>query len=150
MLAKIRPYTLSRQQVNFELQKLKKRWHESALEKRTVAVAKELAGLQAQEDELWEAWERSKKESQTTAVESFTTKAKGKANSKKVSKSRVTTEQQVGDAQFQKLIADIRVQRRQLLGLDAPAKIQEVGEDWTPQEFVIGVTESELPRTKQK
>lgn len=144
MLAKIRPYTLSRQQVNADLQKLRAMWEESAITKRGDAIARELAGLQAQEDELWEAWEKSKLAAKTRTVES--SKEAGEKKSSK--KERVTTEEQCGEAQFQKLIADIRVQRRQLLGLDAPAKIQPVGDDWMPQEFIVGISASELPKLK--
>jgi hypothetical protein len=151
MIAEIRPYTLCRQQINQDLKKLRERWQESALVKRTDAIARELAGLDAQEDELWQAWEKSKHEAMTKTEESFTTAGKGKSKrSKKINRQRITTEAQCGEASFQKLIGDIQIQRRQLLGLDAPAKVQPVGDDWMPQEFLIGLTKTELPEPAAK
>src|ERR1017187_716203 len=54
-----RPYKLSRSQIHADLMKLKHMWLQEAMVERSAAIASELKGLKAQEDELWSAWHRS-------------------------------------------------------------------------------------------
>ena len=115
MLRRERPYTLSRSQIHADLMKLKKQWQDAALTQRTAAVAKELAGLQEQERELWAAWEKSKLDATTTTTEFI-----GGDEPKDASgtKTKVTVETRCGEPAYMRLLLDIRAQRRQLLGLD--------------------------------
>ena len=127
-LAKERDYTLSTTQIQNDLVKVRQLWRQSAIVERTAAVAKELAGLQAQEDELWKAWERSKQDAVTKTTEKNDIKVgQTKVKGAKASKSTTRTEGQCGEAAYMKLILDIRDQRRKLLGIDAPTTIRPDG-----------------------
>ncbi len=124
MIGEIRPYTLSWSQVNADLKKLGNQWKQAALTERTAAVAKELAGLQAQEDELWKAWERSKLDRESRTVETDKVKISD-SQFKGITKQKTTTEGQSGEAAYMRLILEIRDQRRHLLGLDAETIIRD-------------------------
>ena len=135
MLRRERPsYTLSRSQIHADLMKLKKQWQDSALIQRTAAVAKELAGLEEQERELWAAWEKSKLDATTTTTE-FIGGAKPKR--KRGTKTKVTVETRCGDPAYMRLLLDIRAQRRQLLGLDAPKEMKFLGDSEPQLSFVV-------------
>lgn len=125
LIATVRPYTLSHQQVHYELVKLRKQWRQAALVDRNTAVAKELAGLQAQEDELWIAWERSKLDAQSQTVDRESVKIGKEKLKGTIIKEKTTTEGQSGEAAFMRLILEIRDQRRHLLGLDAETVIRD-------------------------
>lgn len=145
MLAAERPYTLCRQQIQADAIKVKEMWEQEALTSRTEAITAELKRLKAVDDEAWTALEKSKLDKTTKTVEETEGQ---KAGSKAGKKKKIVAEGQNADAAYLRVIQENVVQRRQLLGLDAPTKIQPVGDDWTPQEFVIGVTEDELPKPK--
>ena len=134
MLRRERPYMLSRSQIHADLMKLKKQWQDSALTQRTAAVAKELAGLQEQERELWAAWEKSKLDATTTTTEFI-----GGDEPKDASgtKTKVTVETRCGEPAYMRLLLDIRAQRRQLLGLDAPKEIKFLGDSEPRLSFVV-------------
>ena len=140
LLAAERPYRLSHSQIKQDLQGLAEQWRREAQVIIAEAVASELKGLKAQEDELWIAWEQSKKDAVTkTAEQTGATKGKAKPN-----KSRVVVEGQTGDPQYMRLILEIRAQRRQLLGLDKPTKLEHIGESGGPMQFAIRLTAAEL------
>jgi hypothetical protein len=129
LLAEIRPYTLSQKQINYDLQKIRKEWMSASVAKVSEAIARELRGLQIQEDELWEAWERSKAEKIRRSA--HTSKSGEVAGQTKQS---LVNESQVGDPRFMALILEIRQQRRELLALDKikPQKLELTGQNGGP------------------
>jgi hypothetical protein len=141
MLMAQRPYSLSMVQLHKDLQHLKRAWEKEAMATRTEAVANELKGLKAQEDELWIAWEKSKRDAVRTTIDLTPT---GKP--KKKGKNQKQTEPQHGDPRYHDLIMKVREQRRKLLGLDMPLKLEHTGDDGSPLEFVVRLTEEELPK----
>jgi hypothetical protein len=122
-LNKVRPYTLSRQQVAFDCKKLLDRWRKDSAEMIAAAKTRELTGLDEQERELWEAWEKSKLDAERKTVE----QTDGDGEGGKRNRASVTKEGQCGDAVYQRLILDIRDRRAKLLGLDEPTKTELSG-----------------------
>lgn len=126
MIAKERPYSLCKATIHSDLNKSRKRWQEEAMTERSAAVAKELAKIEVQEDELWAAWERSKLDHQSKTVEDIVGAiAPELADFKKPSKEKTTTEGQCGEPAYQRLLNELRDQRRKLLGLDAETVIKD-------------------------
>ena len=134
MLGRERPYTLSRSQIHADLMKLKKQWQDSALTQRTAAVAKELAGLEEQERELWAAWEKSKLDATTTTTEFV---GSDEPKDARGTKTKVTVETRCGEPAYMRLLLDIRAQRRQLLGLDARQEMKFLGDSEPQLSFVV-------------
>jgi hypothetical protein len=130
MIAVQRPYRLSQSQVHADLMKLKKVWMAEAIVSRTEAVASELKGLKAQEDELWAAWHKSKLDATTKTAEKAGDDSDSK--SKRGTKTKVTVEGQTGEAAYMRLILDIRQTRRELLGLDLPKELKLLGDAENP------------------
>lgn len=122
LLAAERPYRISRRQLANDLAKLDAQWLAEAATTIDSWKRKELAGLQDQENEAWEAWEKSKLDAIRKAA---TDESGGEGKGKQ--KRAVTTEGQCGDATYMRLILDIRDRRAKLLGLDAPSKTELSG-----------------------
>jgi hypothetical protein len=136
MIAVQRPYRLSQSQVHADLMKLKKVWMAEAIVSRTEAVASELKGLKAQEDELWAAWHKSKLDATTKTAEKAGDDSDSKSKRKRGTKTKVTVEGQTGEAAYMRLILDIRQTRRELLGLDLAKEFHQTfsNPDGTPLE----------------
>lgn len=123
-----RGYSISPTQVFKDMRKVVAEWKRLAVTEHDAAVARELAGIQRQEDELWEAWERSKSgaKSKTQKAKGVKTDAVGGADGATTKAHEVemseTTETSAGDVAFQNAISELRRQRRALLGLDKPTK----------------------------
>ncbi len=60
LLAEVRPYRISRAQVAYDIDELKRRWIEAGVESFSLAKARALKKLDAVESEAWESWEQSK------------------------------------------------------------------------------------------
>jgi hypothetical protein len=131
-LAKMRSYTLSESQVYADINKLRSKWRQEALAERTTAMGEILRSLRRQEEELWEAWEKSKNgiSKQTLSRETPAVK-KGKDAVAKETKS-ATTESSHGDSTYMRLILDIQQERARLLGLYAPIKQEVTGANGGP------------------
>lgn len=96
-LSSQRGYTLSRQMITYDLEKLRRLWVASAVESYGEARAIELRRLGVLEGELWVQWERSKKE------------ADG------------------GDPAFSAQILGVHDRRARILGLAAPQRTEITG-----------------------
>ena len=117
-----RELNISQPQVAADLKKINQTWRESAIRDFDEARNQELARLQRMEREAWSAWERSKQPSQTATVN-------GEAGAQTA---RRTVKHQYGDPRFLDIALRCSEARRQLLGLDAPAKIAPTTPDGRP------------------
>jgi hypothetical protein len=133
MIGEERPYTISRSQIHADLMKLKRLWENEALDSRSEAIVKELVGLKSQERELWAAWEKSKLDATTTTTEFV---GGDKPKSKRGTKTKITVEGRCGEPAYMRLLLDIRAQRRQLLGLDAPKEMRHLGDLESPMTVI--------------
>ncbi len=118
-----RPYTLSRQQVDYDLRSLTNLWLAEATAERDSAIAKELATIRALQAEYWAAWEQSKNERTKARQESGGKSKDGKPN---VIKATMEKEQRDGNPAFLAGVMSCIERRCKLLGLDAPAKQQNL------------------------
>ena len=117
-LSAIRPYTLSRSQVNYDYRKIQACWRIEMVAAVDNLKCKELAGITIQETELWEAWDKSKLDHTKRNEERTTSGTKG--TSKKV---RTEKESQCGDVAYMDALLRLRERRAKLLGLDAPVRV---------------------------
>ena len=124
-----RPYTLSRQQVDYDLRSLTKSWLAEATAERNSAMAKELATIKALQAECWAAWEQSKSERTKARQE---TGGKGKDGKATVTKASMEKEQRDGNPAFLQAVLSCIDRRCKLLGLDAPTKQEVTGKDGGP------------------
>jgi hypothetical protein len=60
LLAEVRPYRISRAQIAYDIDELKRRWIETGVESYSLGRARALKKLDAVEGEAWESWEKSK------------------------------------------------------------------------------------------
>ena len=126
------PYSLSKSQVAQDLVNIRKEWHKEMNKDISEFIEAELKGLQRQEDELWLAWERSKKNAVTKTTETLpVTETVAGIEIKRMLKGKkvVKTEGQTGQSAYMDLILRIREQRRSLLGLYQPKRTEITGAD---------------------
>lgn len=120
-----RTYKLSPSQIAHDLVEIRNLWEARTVAKRDAQIQRELAGLDEQEAELWESWEKSKKETIKQVVEQRTRGGKGHNGTTQ----RVEKELKHGDPAYMRLILEVRTQRAKLLGLNAPDKHEHTGAD---------------------
>jgi hypothetical protein len=127
------PYQLSRSQIKQDLTRIRAEWHKEMTKDISEFVEAELKGLQRQEDELWLAWERTKKNAVTKTTETLPEKRETVAGieikRKLKGKTVIKSEGQNGQAAYMDLIFKCRDQRRSLLGLDQPKRTEITGAD---------------------
>jgi len=115
-------------------------------------IQRELQKLDAQEAELWEAWDKSKQDATTQSVETQNIGGEDAAESatdepeqqgegkekRKRGRPRTAMKKSIqkrtgtGNGQYQQLILQIQERRAKLLGLDAPKKTESSGPDGGP------------------
>lgn len=117
LLADIRPYKISHQQVAHDLDRIRKRWQAERRDLIDEHVAYQLRAIQGQLNESWEAYERSKGEHEVRSVQ---TAKNGEASR---TLQRMTTERRVGDPRWQMVISELHKRQCALLGLDRPQKL---------------------------
>ena len=133
LLAPVRDYSLSHQMVGHDIRLLCEIWRKDALASINERKEAELAGLQAQEDELWMAWDKSKADAIRKSVSNEGDLIKPATGDEKVQvqsgkqKQSVTQEGQCGDPAYMRLILEVRDRRAKLLGLDEPVKTELAG-----------------------
>lgn len=120
-----RPYQLSPSQIAQDLSDIHKLWQAAAVAQHDVVKRRELAGLDEQEKELWEAWEKSKKETIKQTIEQRTRGGRNKNGTVQ----RIEKELKHGDPAYMRLILEVRQRRAKLLGLDAADKMELTGQD---------------------
>lgn len=127
------PYSLSKSQIAQDLVNIRKEWHKEMTKDISEFIEAELKGLQRQEDELWLAWERSKRNAVTKTTETLPEKRETVAGieikRKLKGKTVIKSEGQNGQAAYMDLIFKCREQRRSLLGLDQPKRTEITGAD---------------------
>jgi hypothetical protein len=144
IIAEQRNYTLSPAQICYDLKKIREDYRFETNLSLDELVRRELDGLQQQEDELWAAWERSKR-STTKEVTEEGTSTGGETGSGSWSKKSRTIEENIGAPQFQSLLLAIRDRRMELHGLAAPKRTINVNIDATqnPNQLTIKSVSSE-------
>jgi hypothetical protein len=105
-------------QISRDLRVLQKQWQEAALFDLDKVKGRELAKLDEIEHKAWLAWDRSCKDAETMEVTG--TSRGGKSKPDKVKK---TTKGQAGESRFLAIILDCVKQRCEILGLEAPKKL---------------------------
>lgn len=115
---------VNQSQVSRDLKHLKKEWLKSAIRDFDEAKSQELAKIDNLEQEYWDAWEKSKEDYKQT-----TKRAKGK-NEKTTEKEQIEKNVIVfGDPAFLKGVQWCIDKRCKILGIDAPQKIEPVGDN---------------------
>jgi len=120
---KVNPSTISK-----DRKLLVEMWRETVNAEINEIAARELAKLDAQEAELWLAWERSKRDKErTTNKEKRSAIGAGEEVRELAVAERTTTrttEGRLPDARYMDLIIEIGERRARLLGLDKGIKIE--------------------------
>ena len=116
-LVAIRPYNLTLKQVETDYREIEDRWVNTFIKGQTLANLKsrELARVEALEEEAWSAWNRSKTHGQ---VEKFDVLSGTPSKDKSV-----TAIKRDGDPKFLELMLKYSEHRCKILGLFAPIKI---------------------------
>ena len=140
-IAAARPYTLTRQTISRDCRTLIERWRESSIEKIEEMKLVQLAKLDECEAELWQAWERSKKDLQTM------TKSTGGATPDEMAqntKGSKTTMNRDGDGRIMGQILDVIKMRCDIIGAWAP-KEPQVAVNVNAEDGATGVVVLALP-----
>lgn len=114
-----RGYTITRQQVGYDLKLLRTQWKAAALESIGDQIVIELEKLDLIERELWDAWDRSKGRKERVKSKVNKTDKDGSSVDDEVER---TTETLNGDPRYMTLILQARERRAALLGLDQPLR----------------------------
>jgi len=114
-----RDYDLSPQQIQYDMKKLKAIWEKESAAEISIEKGKALAEIRILQREYWVAWKDSCKDAETIRQE---------AADKEVQKVVKTAKGQSGDPRFLAGIQWCINKRCQILGLDAPKKIDHSGE----------------------
>lgn len=109
---------ISQSTVSRDLKALQKDWQKSSLIDIDKKKAEELAKVDRLEIEYWEGWHESQKDAETVREES----------SRQGKKKTVISKGQAGDPRFLAGIQSCINKRCELLGLDAPKKLEHSGE----------------------
>jgi hypothetical protein len=126
----IRPYRLSRQQLDYDVKKLQARWRSESVQNLGKLKAKSLRNLMMQKRALYEAWHRSRQDVEAPPVNGDELGGKGVGG--KRGKNGPTQEGQCGDPAFMKLILEVEDRIAKLLGLYAPSKAELTGAAGAP------------------
>lgn len=141
-LAGIRPYTITRQQVSYDLKTIHARWLESSLVDFGTAKAKELAAIDDLERTYWQAWEESRQQRRTTTTKKLLGQPESEYGDRQkvVLERSVKRERSVGNPAFLSGVQWCISKRCEIFGFDAPKKIEIT--DWRQeaQEKGIDVT----------
>lgn len=129
-------YQVSRQQIHKYIKSIKADWHNEALNNVEERIEKELSKINTVEREYWREWQRSK-EKKRTEIKTGGTSGKGVHK-----KATVKTEIMMGDPSYLSGIERCIKQRREMLGLDAPIKSEQVGQ---PQIIIARGRREETP-----
>jgi Putative ATPase subunit of terminase (gpP-like) len=105
--------------ISDDLKQIRQQWRESGVRDFNEAREQELQKIDLLEREAWDAWQRSKKPTQSATVD-----GEGVG-----SRTRKTMRNQVGDPRFLDQVNKCIAQRRAILGLDALPSLSEQGAD---------------------
>lgn len=124
-----RGYTLGRSAILADIKEIFKAWREHAIGDVETFRARELMGMEYQEQQAWNAWHESRKPK--VRRESSEENGIGENQGGKVKRS-TTEEGQSGDPSYLRVISEIRAQRAKILGLNAPERKEFSGPDGNP------------------
>jgi len=117
-----RPYEISSTQIGRDLKKVMAIWVSDTKIPFELRKAKMLEGLELQRRELWEAWEKSKKDAEKSKQTGLIVKAEvqGQKGTPMPMEFERVREGQCGDPSYMRLILDIETRIAKLHGMDAP------------------------------
>lgn len=118
-----RGYTLTVQQISYDLRAIRKVWLASAMRDFDEARAQELAKIDQLELTYWQAWADSRAARETTVIE---------GTPETPQKRKKTRQDQHGNPQFLAGVQWCIERRCKLLGFDAPQKSEVTGANGTP------------------
>lgn len=119
-----RPYNITRRQISYDIEEVRRRWIESQRETYDAYVNQELARIDVFEREAWEAWRASGgKISEETIIEQLRSVAPDADPELIVTEIKRHVKESVGDARFLEAIFKAQQERRKILGIYAPAKL---------------------------
>ena len=117
IISEQREYSISRQQVSYDLKTLTRRWLESEIVDLNEAKTQELAKINHLEQTYWEAWEDSRKTKEVTStkrtIDDYGTK----------DEAGIRKEQQAGNPAYLAGVMTCINKRCDIFGLDAPKKV---------------------------
>lgn len=148
-----REYQITRQQLNKDVKHILGQWDSQVMEFRKTTLRNDLIAFQKQEEEVWDAWEKSKQDATSSTAESnkgaIGPRRKGKGRVGIITtKHREVTEGQCGDAAFQRLILDIQGRRAKLLGIDAPERVELSGPGGAPIQTADVTKAIKIPKAR--
>lgn len=122
---------LSPRMVGYDIQHVREDWANTAVENYNLYVQEELARLKSIEQELWQSWRASKGDVTQERVEKVARAVRDEHEGADdealvqimVDRIITTTQQSVGEVRFLELILKVQAERRKLLGLYAPARL---------------------------
>jgi hypothetical protein len=118
-------------QISRDFKHIRKLWRERYVEDWDAAKDEELAKIAEIEQKAWLAWERSCNDGEMMEV--IGTSQAGKGKPEKVKK---RTERQAGDPRYLAILLKCGEQRRAILGLDAPLKMEHTTGVFRPSSSV--------------
>ncbi|MDZ7658066.1 hypothetical protein [Fodinibius sp.] len=128
-------YTLSQQQISYDLTYIEKEWKESRIENVHKAKMRELEKLKGYERMARKGWDRSIKEK-----EKHKRKVKNEAG-ERTKEIQVETEDPIGDPRFINSLVKISKHRAKIMGFEAAQKHEVTGKDGGPVEITEVVVE---------
>ena len=114
-IIKERDYTLTKQQISYDIKTIHKRWLQSSLVDYDQVKAKELARIDRLEQEYWDAWVRSRDDKEISVA----SRTEGKDTT---TKTEVRKEGQTGNPRFLDGVLKCIEQRLKIFGLYAPTQ----------------------------
>ena len=145
-LNKIRDYTLSHVTICEDIKEIKSEMELALTLEVKGHIARALEEIDLDMIELYKAWAKSQSPQTKTVTATIGKKIAGsnKSDIFHINKQTQTAERN-GDARFMALRAKLRDQRRAILGLDQQKRQILQDQTGAPQEFVIRLSEKELP-----
>ena len=125
-------------QVNVVKELLHKMWRCEIAHTMNDQIAREVATIDTQLKESWEAWERSKRGIKTTHSRDTTSASKAMVMDYKVEEHITDETTSPGDVKFLQHINDLGKEKRKLLGLYAPEKKADDGVKTAVQFNIVG------------
>jgi hypothetical protein len=109
---------VNKSQISRDFKHIRQQWRETYIDDLNAAKQEELARVAEIEHKAWLAWDRSCQDAETMEVTGTSQAGKGKPE-----KVRKVTRDQAGDPRFLAIILDCVKQRCEILGLQAPKKL---------------------------
>lgn len=128
-----RPKPYDHSVIGTAMRKIEERWKAAATANHDAYIRQEVAKLDLQEAELWEAWEKSKQDTTTQSIattedddappdEKKEPEKRGRGRPPLKTKKTLAKKTGHGNSAYMQLILQVQQRRAKLLGLDAPDK----------------------------